>query len=52
MAAIGDLIQAKFQNPVTFNSDTINPGDNVSGIILMTTVDEVFTALSILFSGL
>ena len=52
MAAMGDLIRTKMQSPVTFGGDTINPGDNVSGILLLTTVDEVFTALSILFSGL
>lgn len=52
MASIGNLIQAKLQGPVTFSGDTIDPGDNVSGVLLLTTVSPVFTAMAQLFSGL
>lgn len=52
MASIGNLIQTKFSGPVTFGGDTINPGDFVSGIILMTTASPVFTQMAVLFSGL
>jgi hypothetical protein len=52
LTQIGNLIQAKFTGPITFGLDTINPGDFVSGIILLTTAAPVFTQLSILFAGL
>lgn len=52
MASIGNLIQAKFSGPVTFGLDTINPGDFVSGIIILTTAAPVFTQMAVLFSGL
>jgi hypothetical protein len=52
MAAIGNLIQSKFSAPVTFGGDTINPGDFVSGIILLTTASPVFTQMAVLFAGL
>lgn len=52
MADMGNLIQAKFQNPVTFGGDTINPGDAVSGVMIITTATPVFVALATLFAGL
>lgn len=52
MSTIGDLIRTKLQNPVTHLGDTINPSDFTSGVLLLTTVDEVFTALNLIFSGI
>lgn len=52
LAQVGSLIQSKFAGPITFGGDTINPGDFVSGVILLTTAAPVFTQLSILFAGL
>lgn len=52
MSGIGSLIAAKFASPVTFSGDTINPGDPVSGMIIITKADAVFAALPILFSAL
>jgi len=52
MAAVGNLIATKLGSPVTFGGDTINPGDNVSGVLLLTTVSPVFTAMATLFAGL
>lgn len=52
MAAIGNLIQAKLGAPVTFGGDTIETTDNVSGILILTTVSPVYTAMAQLFSGI
>lgn len=52
MQSIGSLIQTKLGTPVTFGGDTINPTDNVSGVLILTTVSPVFTAMSQLFAGL
>lgn len=52
MAAMGNLIQSKLQSPVTFGGDTIEPTDNVSGILILTTVSPVFTAMAQIFGGL
>ena len=52
MANIGSLIQSKFQNPVTFGGDTINPGDFVGGVIIVTKVSQVLSALSTVFAGI
>ena len=51
LSSIGSLIQSKFSGPISFG-DTINPGDFVSGVILVTTAAPVFTQLSVLFAGL
>jgi hypothetical protein len=52
MAEIGDLIRAKLQSPVTFGGDTIEPGDFVGGVIILTSVSPVLSALGTLFAGL
>lgn len=52
LADVGDLIRTKFQSPITFSGDTINPGDFVSGVLIVTTASPVFTSLSVLFAGL
>lgn len=52
MSSVGGLLASKLNNPVTFGGDTINPGDNVSGVLLLTTVSPVFTALAQIFSGI
>lgn len=52
LVTMGSNIAAKFSGPITFGGDTINPGDFVSGVILITTAAPVFTQLSVLFAGL
>jgi hypothetical protein len=52
MSQIGNLIQNKLQAPVTFGGDTIQPTDNVSGVLLLTTADPVFTVMAQIFAGL
>lgn len=52
MADIGTLIQTKLQSPVTFGGDTIQPTDFVGGVIILTSVSPVLSALSTLFAGL
>lgn len=52
MAAMGELIRAKLQNPVTFGGDTIQPTDNVAGILILTTVGSAYTAMAQIFGGL
>jgi hypothetical protein len=45
LQSIGSLIATKFSSPITFGPDTINPGDPVSGVIILTTAGLAFTAL-------
>lgn len=52
LATIGNTIKTKFASPISFGGNTINPGDFVSGIIIVTTAAPVFTQLSVLFAGL
>jgi hypothetical protein len=52
MAAIGALLQTKLAAPVTFGGDTINPGDPVSGVVIITKASPVFAALAQLIAGI
>jgi hypothetical protein len=52
MAAMGDLIRTKLQSPVTFGGDTIQPTDNVSGVLILTTAGSAYTAMAQIFGGL
>jgi hypothetical protein len=52
LATMGNNIAAKFAGGLHFGPSTINPGDFVSGVILITTAAPVFTQLSVLFAGL
>lgn len=52
MNDIGALIASKLGNTVTFGGDSIEPGDSVSGILLLTTATPVFVALATLFAGI
>jgi hypothetical protein len=52
MAAIGDLIRTKLQGPVTFSGDTIQPTDFVGGVLILTSVSPVLSALATLFAGM
>lgn len=50
LSSIGSLIQSKFAGGVTFGPDTINPGDPVGGIIIVTKFTSVFTSLGALIA--
>lgn len=45
LQTVGSLIAAKFSSAISFGPNTINPGDPVSGVIILTTAGLAYTAL-------
>ncbi len=52
MSAMGSLIQTKLQSPVSSDGHTINPSDNVSGILILTTAGTAYTTLLQIMAGI
>lgn len=45
LQTIGSLISTKFSSTISFGPNSINPGDPVSGVIILTTAGSAYTAL-------